>query len=65
MPLEVAFLDALIPSLLIAFMVSVLLSWLIDWLFFSIKLYQHIWYRSLFRFALFICIFSLLGLSIY
>jgi hypothetical protein len=65
MPREIAILDALVPTLLLAFMVSVILSWAMDWLFSSIELYQYVWYRSLFRFATFICIFSLLGLLIY
>ena len=65
MPREIALLDALVPTLLIAFMISVLLSWALDWLFSHLGLYQHIWYRSLFRLAVFICMFSVLGLMIY
>jgi len=65
MPLEIAILDALVPTLLLAFIASVILSWSIDWLFSSNEWYHHIWYRSLFRFATFICMFSLFGLLIY
>lgn len=65
MPREIALLDALVPTLLFAFLISVLLSWALDWLFASIGLYRHIWYRALFRFAAFVCMFAALGLLIY
>jgi hypothetical protein len=65
MPREIALLDALVPTLLFAFLISVFLSWALDWLFARIGLYRYIWYRALFRFAVFICMFSALGLLIY
>lgn len=65
MPREIALLDALVPTLLIAFLLSILLSWALDWLFANLGLYKYIWYRALFRFSLFICLFAGGGLWIY
>lgn len=65
MPREIALLDALVPTLLFAFLISIFLSWALDWLFAHYGLYQHIWYRALFRLALFVCMFSVGGLWIY
>ena len=58
MPREIAFLDALIPTLLLIFVGCVILQFGIDWLLSRLRLYRYVWHPSLFRIALFFCIFS-------
>ena len=58
MPREIAFGDALIPGLLVLFVVSLLLLWLIDWVAGRFGLYRWVWHPSLFRLALFVCVFG-------
>lgn len=65
MPREISLLDALVPTLLFVFLLSVFLSWLLDLVFVYCEFYKCIWYRALFRLALFVCVFSTLGLLIY
>ncbi len=65
MPREIAFFDALVPTLLFAFVVAGLLSLALDWICVRYGLYAHLWYPALFRLALFICLFAGLGLWIY
>ena len=65
MPREIAIFDALVPTLLFAFLLSAFMSWLIDAIFIRYGLYQRVWYRALFRLAIFVCIFACFGLIVY
>ncbi|PUA20473.1 DUF1656 domain-containing protein [Glaciimonas sp. PCH181] len=65
MPREIAFLDALIPTLLLVFVGCVILQFGIDWLLSRLRLYRYVWHPSLFRIALFFCIFSGAGLLLH
>lgn len=62
MPRELAFFDALVPSLLLVFIASLGLGWLLHRLLLRIGIYRHVWHPALFRLALICCIFSGLGL---
>jgi hypothetical protein len=62
MPREIAFFDALVPSLLLVFLASLLLQWGLDWLVGRFGVYRHVWHPPLFRLALFVCLFGGLGL---
>lgn len=65
MPKEIAFFDALMPTLMLAFLGTLLLYWLVDTVLIWLGTYQFIWYRALFRLCLFTCLFCTLGLLIY
>ncbi|RDS86231.1 DUF1656 domain-containing protein [Dyella psychrodurans] len=65
MPREIAFGDALIPGLLVWFVVSLGLLLLIDVVIGRFGLYRFVWHPSLFRIALFVCIFGSLALLLY
>lgn len=65
MPREIALLDALVPTLLFAFLAAGFAIVVLDWIFSRYNLYRHIWYPALFRFALFVCMFTACGLFIY
>lgn len=65
MPVEIALLDALVPSLLFAFVAAGIVSLIFDWVFVRYEIYRHLWYPALFRLALFICLFAVFGLCIY
>jgi hypothetical protein len=65
MPREIAFGDALIPGLLVLFVVSLLLLWLIDWVAGRFGLYRWVWHPSLFRLALFVCVFGSFALLLF
>jgi hypothetical protein len=65
MPREIAFLDALVPTLLFAFLAAGCCSLVLDWLLARYGMYRHIWYPALFRLASFVCLFAACGLWIY
>ncbi|HTV86904.1 MAG TPA: DUF1656 domain-containing protein [Dyella sp.] len=65
MPREIAFGDALIPGLLVWFVLSLALLLLIDVAIGRFGLYRFVWHPALFRIALFVCIFSSVGLLFY
>jgi protein AaeX len=65
MPREIAFGDALIPGLLVWFVLSLALLLLIDVAIGRFGLYRFVWHPALFRIALFVCIFSSVGLLLY
>ncbi len=65
MPLEIALLDALVPTLVFAFVAAAASALLLDWLFVRYGIYRHLWYPALFRLSLFVCLFSVFGLMIY
>ena len=62
MPREVAFHGVLLPGLLVVFVGCLLLMVLLDLLVGRLGLYHHVWHPSLFRFALFVCLFGAAGL---
>jgi len=62
MPREIAWFDALVPTLLPIFLASLLLQWGLDWLVGRFGLYRYVWHPPLFRLALFACVFGGLGL---
>lgn len=62
MPREIAFYGALMPGLLPVFVGSLLLMVLLDLLLSHLGLYRRVWHASLFRLALFVCVFSAAGL---
>lgn len=65
MPREIAFFDALIPTILLALIGAAVASWTLDGVFARYRLYRLIWYPALFRLSLFACLFAALGLAIY
>lgn len=65
MPREVAFGGVLIPGLLPIFIGSLLLMWLVDALIGRFGLYRYAWHPSLFRLAVFACLFSAAGLLLF
>lgn len=65
MPREIAFGDALIPGLLVWFVISLGLLLLIDVVIGRFGLYRFVWHPSLFRIALFVCIFGSFALLLY
>lgn len=62
MPHEVSFHGVLIPGLLAVFIGCLLLMVLLDLLVGRLGLYRHVWHPSLFRLALFVCLFGTAGL---
>lgn len=62
MPREIAFHGVLLPSLLIVFLGCLLLMVLLDLLAGRLGFYRHVWHPSLFRLALFVCLFSAVAL---
>lgn len=65
MPREIAFFDALVPSLVLAFLAAGILTLLLDRILASHGIYRHLWYPALLRIALFACLFSAFGLIVY
>ncbi|KJK21792.1 hypothetical protein UB46_25115 [Burkholderiaceae bacterium 16] len=65
MPREIALSSLLVPSLLPAFLACMLLYLLVDHLFARIGLYRLVWHPALFRAALFVCMFSGIGLVLW
>ena len=62
MPREIPFAGTLMPGLLPLFAACLLLMILLDLLLGRIGLYRHVWHPSLFRLALFVCLFGAAGL---
>lgn len=58
MPREIAIGDALVPGLLVLFVVSLLLLWALDTVAGRFGLYRLVWHPSLFRLAVFVCVFG-------
>jgi protein AaeX len=65
MPREIAFGDALVPGLLVLFVLSLVLLWLLDWVAGRFGLYRLVWHPSLFRLALFVCVFGSFALLLF
>ena len=62
MPYEIAFHGVLLPGLLVVFLGCLLLMVLLDMGVGRLGLYRHVWHPSLFRLALFVCLFGSAGL---
>lgn len=62
MPHEIAIYGVLVPGLLPVFIGCLLLMVLLDMLVGRLGLYRHVWHPSLFRLALFVCLFGVAGL---
>jgi hypothetical protein len=65
MPREIALGDALVPGLLVLFVLSLVLLWLLDWVAGRFGLYRLVWHPSLFRLALFVCVFGSFALLLF
>ena len=59
---EVSLGGVLVPGLLVLFVACLLLMVLLDLVVGRLGLYRHVWHPSLFRFALFVCLFGIAGL---
>ncbi|OOG59424.1 DUF1656 domain-containing protein [Rhodanobacter sp. C03] len=62
MPHEIAIYGVLVPGLLPVFLLCLLLMVLLDMLVGRLGLYRQVWHPSLFRLALFVCLFGVAGL---
>ncbi|WP_049623359.1 DUF1656 domain-containing protein [Frateuria defendens] len=62
MPREFALMGVLFPGLLPMFLGSLVLMLLLDHVFARTGLYRQVWHPSLFRLALFVCLFGTAGL---
>ncbi|MBU2737912.1 DUF1656 domain-containing protein [Acidithiobacillus concretivorus] len=65
MPVEIVLFGAVLPTLLPIFGLSVILYLIVDKWTGRWDLDQWVWHPALFRLALFICVFALLGLEVY
>lgn len=62
MPPEIDFYGVLLPSLLPVFLLSLVAMVVLDLAIGRAGLYRRLWHPSLFRFALFVCLFGAAGL---
>ncbi|WP_266180276.1 DUF1656 domain-containing protein [Dyella humicola] len=65
MPREIALADALVPSILLVYLGCLLVLWVVDTIVGRYGLYRYVWHPSLFRVALFFCLFGAVGLLLY
>lgn len=59
---EIAFFDVLIPTLLLLLIASAVIYFLMDRLLSEIDIDRYVWHPALVRFAVFVSLFSALGL---
>lgn len=62
MPRELALFDALVPTLLLILIASSLIYIVLAQLFQDVDLARYVWHPALFQFAIFVILFSSLGL---
>ncbi len=62
MPREIPLFDALIPAILLILIVSAILYFLLERLVQTVDLATYVWHPALFRFAVFMILFSSLSL---
>lgn len=62
MPREIPLFDALIPAILLILIVSAVLYFLLERLMQTVDLAAYVWHPALFRFAVFVILFSSLSL---
>ncbi|MGY3041120.1 hypothetical protein ACVWWQ_002751 [Rhodanobacter sp. TND4EL1] len=65
MSYEISFHGVLLPGLLVVFIGCLLLMVLLDLVVGRLGLYRHVWHPSLFRLALFVCLFGAAGLLLF
>ena len=65
MPLEIALGDALVPGMLLVYLGCLLVLWAVDTIVGRYGLYRYVWHPSLFRVAVFFCLFGAAGLLLY
>ncbi|MGC9205432.1 DUF1656 domain-containing protein [Acidithiobacillus sp.] len=65
MPVEIVLFGAVLPTLLPIFGLSVILYLIVDKWAGCWDLDRWVWHPALFRLALFVCVFALLGLEVY
>jgi hypothetical protein len=65
MPRELELFGFYFPTLLPMFPLAFGLQWLIDSALGRLDFYRHVWYPSLFRFGLFVCLIGAFGLPLY
>lgn len=65
MPREIALYGVLMPGLLPVFIGCLLLMVLLDLLLGRLGFYRYVWHPSLFRLALFVCLFGSAGLLLF
>lgn len=65
MPREIDLYGVLIPGLLPVFIACLLLTAALDLLLGRSGWYRHVWHPSLFRLALFFCLFGAAGLLLF
>ncbi len=65
MPREIPLFNAMVPALLLIFLGTLVLYLLLDRLLADWDLDRLVWHPALFRLAIFICVFSLLGIWCY
>ncbi len=62
MPRELALFDALVPTLLLILIASSIVYIVLAQLFQDVALADYVWHPALFQFAIFVILFSSLGL---
>jgi hypothetical protein len=62
MPHEIVFFSLLVPGLLPVFLGCAMVYWAADRVLARMGLFRHVWHPALFRAALFVCLFSGVGL---
>lgn len=65
MPIEIAFAGSLFPGLLLLFVLVCALLWALDMVAGRRGWYRHVWHPSLFRIAIFVCLFCGFGLLLF
>ena len=65
MPREIAIADAFVPSILLLYLGCLLILWIVDTVAGRRGWYRYVWHPSLFRVALFFCLFGAAGLLLY
>ena len=64
LPPEISIGGVYAPGLLILAIAVFVLFWILDGIAGNIGLYRHAWHPPLFRLALYVCVFGLLGLTL-
>lgn len=65
MRIEMAFGGSLFPGLLVLFVMVCAVLWVLDAMAGRRGWYRHVWHPSLFRIAVFVCLFGGLGLLLF
>ncbi|MFA6192800.1 MAG: DUF1656 domain-containing protein [Sulfurimonas sp.] len=65
MPLDIVLLGIQMPTLLLFFVITGVLHILIDRIMIDTGFYKYVWHLGLFRTAFFVCVFTLVSLTVY